>query len=187
MKSNVELYAGRKSASFQATVEALRAAGANPGDRVDVVGHSQAGMISAYLEEESGFHVGMQITAGSPVSPIVDEDHTLIQLGYTDDIVRSLAGGGSPGGSGSPDSFTATAVDDPTIFITDAWDPHLAESYIDMAEEIDESDDPRAVALDAYWRELNQAVSIERTEYRAVRTDPVPSGDPHRYIDRLAR
>lgn len=187
MKSNSELYGRQKSASYQATVDALKDAGAGDGDEVVVVAHSQAGMIGAYLESEGHFDVSAQITAGSPVSPVVDDSELLVQLGYTDDFVRSLAGGGTPGGSGSPDSFTVTADDAPVLGHNLLWDPHLLESYIEMAEKVDDSDDPRAIALDDLWRDLGQADTIERTEYHAERTDPAPSGDPHAYIDHLAR
>lgn len=169
MKSNFELYSGQKSASFQATVDALAAAGASLGDRVDVVAHSQAGMIAAYLEGEGGFDVGVQITAGSPVSPLVGGDEVLIQLRHSDDVVSSLAGGGSPGGSGAPGSFTATREDVTGLPVVDAIDPHLLESYEDLATEVDGSGDSRVAALDDYWRELGEATSIERTEFHAER------------------
>src|SRR5690606_41610677 len=67
MKSNKELYTGERSASYQATLDALVASGAKPGDGVDVYAHSQAGMIAAHLSMESEFDVRVQVTAGSPV------------------------------------------------------------------------------------------------------------------------
>lgn len=188
MKSNVELYGGQASASYQATLDALHAAGAQPGDEVDIVAHSQSGMIAAHLAMESEFDVQVQITAGSPVEPTLDEDQTLVQLRHTDDLVSALAGGGSPGGTGSPESFTVTRVGDPINGSQDAAAiTHWLDSYIDTAEQADESGDPRVEALDEFWRDLDRAQAIEATEYHAVRTETVPSGDPHAYIDRLAR
>ena len=91
MKSNIELYTGGRSASYQATLDALAATGARPGDRVDVVAHSQGGMIAAHLSMESAFTVTTQITAGSPVEPMLPADQTLVQLRHTDDAVSALA------------------------------------------------------------------------------------------------
>lgn len=171
MKSNAELYAGKTSASYQATLDALAAAGARPGDRVDLFAHSQAGMIASHLAMESEFDVQVMVTAGSPTEPTLREDQLLVQLVHSDDIVSSLAGGGSPGGTGSPGSFTATREGDPFDGVQDVWaDTHWMHSYIETAEMVDASDDPRAVALDDYWRMLDEAEVIESTQYRADRT-----------------
>lgn len=194
MKSNVELYTGQRSASYQATLDALAAAGVEPGDEVNVVAHSQSGMIAAYLAMESEYDVKVQIVAGSPVDPSLESDQLLAGFAHTDDIVRSLAGGGSPAGTGSPDSFIVTGQVDPPgpgadvgEVLSEPWDPHTMEAYIDMGEKADASDDPRVEALRPFWERLAQAESVEATEFHAERTEPPPSGDPHTYIDRLAR
>lgn len=175
MKSNIELYTGGRSASYQATLDALAAAGARPGDRVDVVAHSQGGMIAAHLAMESAFTVTTQITAGSPVEPTLSADQTLVQLRHTDDVVSALAAGGAGEGTGSADSFTASRVGDPGPGSQDlALATHALESYIETAAMVDASTDPRAAALDAYWADLDRAVTVERTEYRAERVLPDP-------------
>lgn len=175
MKSNVELYTGGRSASYQATLDALAAAGARPGDRVDVVAHSQGGMIAAHLAMESAFTVTTQITAGSPVEPTLSADQTVVQLRHTDDVVSALAAGGAREGTGSADSFTARRVGDPDPGRQDlALETHALESYVETAAMVDASTDPRAVALDAYWADLDRAVTVERTEYRAERVLPDP-------------
>ena len=171
MRSNAQLYSGETSASYQATLDALAAAGAQPGERVDIVAHSQGGMIAAHLAMESGYDVRVQLTAGSPVEPALDDDQLLIQLRHTDDVVSSLAGGGSPAGTGSPDSFTAERVGDPIIGLQDLMlAPHQMDAYLETAEMVDESGDPRLEALDEQWAELDDAVEITSTEYRAERT-----------------
>jgi hypothetical protein len=170
MRSNTQLYAGEKSASYQATLDALRAAGAEPGDRVDVVAHSQGGMIAAHLAMESEYDVRVQLTAGSPVEPTLDDDQLIVQLRHTDDVVSSLAAGGSPEGTGSPDSFTAEREGDPARGPQDLLlAPHQLDAYIETAEQVDASDDPRAAALGEYWSELDGAVEITATEYHAER------------------
>ena len=170
MKSNRELYTGKTSASYQATLDALEAAGAEPGDEVDLIMHSQAGMIGAHLSMESGYDTHVQITAGSPVEPTVDDDQILVQFRHTDDVVSSLAGGGSPGGSGAPGSFTVTAEGDPGDGLQDLrLQAHQLDTYIETAEKAELSGDPRVEALGGFWSDLNDAVEIERTEYHAER------------------
>jgi hypothetical protein len=172
MKSNKELYSGETSASYQATMDALKEAGAEEGDRVDVFAHSQAGMIAAHLAMGSEYDVQVEVTAGSPVEPTLGEDQLLVQLRHTDDLVSSLAGGGSPGGTGAPDSFTAERVGDPDPGLQDFMlRTHMLESYVETAEMLEASGDPRLDALDDYWNELGRAEQIESTEYHAERVD----------------
>ena len=171
MTSNLELYGGQRSASYQATLDALSAAGAESGDRVDVVGYSQGGMIAARLAMESEFDVATTITAGSPNEPTLRDDQTLVELWHTDDVVSALAAGGSPAGTGSADSFAATRQGDPDDGLQDLTvKAHSIEAYIETAQMIDASHDPRAVALHGYWEALGDAVSVERSEFHAERT-----------------
>lgn len=179
MKSNLELYSGKKSASYQATRDALEAAGAKPGDRVDVVAYSQGGAIASHLAMDDVYDVGVQITAGSPVEPTLDDDQTLVQLRHTDDLVSSLAGGGSPGGTGSPDSFTVDRVGDVAQGLRDLkLEPHMLDNYIETAEMAEKSGDPRVDALDELWGQLGQAESVTSTEYYAERIVPVETLAP---------
>lgn len=169
-KSNAELYTGKRSASYQATLEALEAAGAQPGDEVDVVAHSQSAMVAAHLAMESPFDVQMQITAGSPVEPTLDDDQTIIQLRHSDDVVSGLAGGGSPEGTGSDDSITLLTEGTPQDTLGDLTvDAHHLDTYIDTAEMADELSDLRIDAMHEFWRELDTAEVVERTEYQAER------------------
>lgn len=172
MRSNVQLYNGETSASYQATLDALEAAGAEPGDRVDVVAHSQGAIIGAHLAMESGYDVGVLITAGSPVEPPLDDDQLLIQLRHTDDVVSSLAGGGSPQGTGAPESFTAQRIGDPAIGWQDVTlAPHEMKAYLETAAMVDDSGDVRLAALDERWAALGDAVEVTSTEFRAERTE----------------
>ncbi|WP_447653370.1 hypothetical protein [Microbacterium sufflavum] len=170
MRSNVQLYAGTRSASYQATLDALAASGAQPGDRVDVVAYSQSGMIAAHVAMESDFDVELQITAGSPSEPTLDDDQTLVQLRHADDVVSRLATGGSAEGTGSADSFTASRLVEPLPGPDDlGLGSHGIEEYEETARLVDASSDPRAEALGRYWIELGEATEVERTEYRAER------------------
>ncbi|MGW8482552.1 hypothetical protein ACWGJP_05395 [Microbacterium sp. NPDC055903] len=171
MRSNAQMYLGMDAASYRATVEALHQAGAGPGDRVDVYAHSQAGMIGSYLATQGEFDVDLLVTAGSPVEPMLGEDQLLIQLRHSDDLVNALAGGGSPQGSGSADSFVAQREGDPPSQWRDViLEPHMIDTYIETAELVDDSGDPRVEAYRVRLAELARAEHIEATEYEADRT-----------------
>lgn len=175
MKSNLELYTKQQSASYQATLDALADAGAEPGDRVDVYAHSQSGMIAAHLSMESEFDVKVQVTAGSPVEPTLRDDQLLIQLRHTDDPVSALAGGGSTNGTGAAESLVITREGSPGMQFEDVTlDAHMLETYTETAEMVDQSGDVRLQALVESWRELADAVEIESTEYRVDRTGWAP-------------
>ena len=171
MKSNAELYTGQISASYQATVDALHQAGAEAGDVVDVYAHSQSAMVGSYLAMGDEFDVQMLVTAGSPVQPTLRDDQLLIQLRHTDDVVNALAGGGSQGGTGSPDSVVLQREGDPMPSIKDLiLEPHMLDTYLETAELADASGDPRLEAYLERLRALARATTIESTEYVADRT-----------------
>lgn len=170
MKSNIELYTGKKSASYAATVEALKDSGAEAGDEVHVYGHSQGAMNAGYLASESEFDVTTLVTAGSPTQMTLREDQLSIAFRHTDDLVNSLAGGGLPSGSGSADSIVVSRVGDAPPAPHDLWlHPHFEDQYIETAEMLEESEDVRVEAWREKQRELAEAVSIESTEYVAER------------------
>lgn len=171
MRSNAQMYVGMDAASYRATVEALHQAGAGPGDVVDVYAHSQAGLIGSYLAVQSEFDVQLMVTAGSPVEPELDSDQLLIQLRHTDDLVNALAGGGSQLGTGAPDSFVAQREGDPEAQWKDLiLEPHMLDNYIETAEMVEDSGDPRVEAYRERLAALADAEAIEATEYEAERT-----------------
>ncbi len=92
--SNVQLYAGVSSASYQATLEALRQAGAQPGDVLHDFGHSQGAMITAHVALEAGYDARTHVTFGSPVEADVGGGTLSVAVAHTDDPVAALQGGG---------------------------------------------------------------------------------------------
>lgn len=166
MKSNAQLYLRQESASYVATVEALEASGARAGDEVHLYVHSQAAMNAAYLIAQSDFDVTVSVTAGGPMQTAAGDDVLKIDFVHTGDIVGSLADGGFPGGTGSPDSMVITRD---TSAIDLGIPDHLMAEYEHTAELVDESGDPRLEAWRDKQRVLTQAVSIESTEYVAKR------------------
>ncbi|GAA3920387.1 hypothetical protein [Microbacterium invictum] len=170
MTSNLELYDGVRSASYEATVEALRASGAGPGDTVHLAGHSQGGMIASRVALEHEFRVETIITFGSPVQADVGADTLQVAVRHTDDLVSALSAGGFEGASGAPGSFVAERVADPVGTIGDVtFDVHQMEAYTETAELLDSSTDPRMDAVRESLAPLATATSVSTTVYGAER------------------
>jgi hypothetical protein len=177
MSSNLDLYQGKTSASYGATLEALREAGAEPGDVVYAVGHSQGAMIASHVATDAGFDTRMLVTLGSPIESDVGTSTLSIQLRHSDDPVSALAGAGSPAPVGAPGSFIAERVADPLPGSQDlVLAAHHLESYADTAGMLDRSSDPRMDAVRANLAELAGATSVESLQFDASRGDVPRSG-----------
>ncbi|WP_193597363.1 hypothetical protein [Microbacterium sp. YJN-G] len=168
MGSNWDLYIDRElAASQQATLTALKMAGAEPGDRVDLVTYSQGGAIGSITAMDSPYETGVVISAGNPTEPSLAADQTLVQLRHEGDLVSNLSAGGSFGGTGAPESFTASRAVGGKF---GPFDPHAFEGYLETARMVDTSGDPRVSALQSsFYAELGEADSVERMEFRAER------------------
>ncbi|MDE0546379.1 hypothetical protein [Microbacterium sp. C7(2022)] len=174
-RSNAELYTGHRSASYEATEQALRAAGAQPGDIVHAFGHSQGAMITAHLALEGDYDTRSLVSFGSPVEADVAESTLSVGIRHTDDPVAALAGGGHMESVGASGSFVAEREAHPAADMEDlALRAHLMESYLETAELVDDSGDPRVAAWETVVDELNQAVSVEATEFTATRVTAGP-------------
>lgn len=177
MASNVELYSGQRSASYEATLAALRDAGAHPGDVVHAFGHSQGAMVTAHLAVESGYDTATLVSFGSPVEADVDAGTLSVTLRHRDDPVTALAGGSAP--VGAPGSFVAERTADPVGGVHDFGIPgHGIDTYTDTARLLDDSADPRMDAVREVFAGLAGAASVEATEYAAVRIPQVPAPRP---------
>ena len=177
MASNVELYSGERSASYEATLAALSAAGAEPGDVVHAFGHSQGAMVTAHVALEGGFETRTLVSFGSPVEADVGDGTLSISLRHRDDPVGALEGGGHLGAVGAAGSFIAERTADPQPGLHDyGLSAHGIGGYTDTARLLDASSDPRMDAVRDLWAELGRAASIDVTEYSAQR---VTGGSPH--------
>ncbi|GAA5145606.1 hypothetical protein GCM10025768_03080 [Microbacterium pseudoresistens] len=171
MTSNTELYLDRtESASYRATIDALHAAGAGPGDRIDVVGYSQGAAIATHVALAGEFEVGTVVTFGNPVAAEFPDDTMSVAVRHTDDLVSTLAGGDLGAGTGSPDSMVIEGVGDPGQGLQDVLlAAHMRDAYGDTAAKADASGDPRIDALRERFAELDEAVDMVATEYVARR------------------
>ncbi|WP_404430088.1 hypothetical protein LG299_10845 [Microbacterium lacus] len=172
--SNLQLYSGNRSASFDATLEALRAAGAQPGDTVHAVGHSQGAMIAAHLALDSEFDTKTLLSIGSPVEADLDDATLSISLRHTDDPVSVLAAGGHAQTVGAPGSLLVGRDASDSLGIT--FDAHHLTEYVETAKMMDASTDPRMRGVHDLLDELGGAASVTVTEYSAMRGSAVPVG-----------
>lgn len=171
-ESNIQLYTGHRSASFDATLQALRDAGAEPGDSVHTVGYSQGAMVVSRVATDGEFDVKSVITIGSPVQADLSADTLSINLRHTDDPVTDLAVGGMPFPDGADGSFTAERSTDPLWSLRDLTSPlhaHDLGGYIQTAEFLDASDDPRMAATRDLLDHLSTAQSVDVFSYGATR------------------
>lgn len=170
MRSNRELYTGSRSASYDATLSALRAAGARRGDVLYVVGHSQGGMIADRVALEGGYDTRLLVTVGSPTEAAAGPDTLSVQLRHSDDPVASLVHGGSEGSVGAPGSLVVERVADPALGVQDLdLAAHHLDAYVETARQADVSPDPRAGGVRDVLGELRSAASVVVTEYDAER------------------
>jgi pimeloyl-ACP methyl ester carboxylesterase len=173
--SNVQLATGQRSASYEATVEALRAAGVAPGEVVHAVGHSQGAMITARLALEGDVDVRTLVSFGSPVDVEAPTSTLSVVVRHVDDPVAALAASGYAETVGAPDSVVvqrdATSAPGTTIA------SHHMSAYRDTADLIDRSTDPRWESLRGLLDELGHAASVTAVEFSAQRV-PTGRGDP---------
>lgn len=173
--SNLDLYLrDEQSASLAATREALALAGAAPGDRVHLVGHSQGAMVATHLAMDSPYDVATLVTIGSPVQGEVGGGTLSVALRHVDDPVSALAAGGVAGGVGAPGSFVAERVAlapdaPPAEWLLGA---HGLDRYTETAGMLDASSDPRMDAVRDRLADLGAATTVTTTDYAAVTLTP---------------
>ncbi len=187
-RSNVELYTGRRSASYQATLQALEAAGAQPGDVVHAFGHSQGAMVATHLAAEGGYDTRTLVTYGSPVEADLGSGTLAVGIRHTDDPVAALAGGGHLDPVGAPGSFVAEREAHPPSGAAELSMPaHGIVEYTQTAAMIDESTDPRVASVNAVFAELDEAVEVEVFAFGAERVDTGPGDGPPDTAERTGR
>lgn len=174
LQSLAEFAQGREAASYQATNAALERAGAQPGDVVHAVGHSQGAVVTAHLALDGGYDVRTLVSVGSPVEADVGPATLSVGIRHTDDPVAMAAGGGHMAPVGSPGSFIVEEAPGER-----SAEPHGLRGYVETAARVDASTDPRVDAVRSVLGELAGATRAEAFEFGAERSGPVspaPSG-----------
>jgi len=170
MTSNLDLYGGTRSASYDAIMAALSASGAERGDPVDLVGYSQGAMGVSHVALSEWFDVPTLITFGSPVQADVGADTLSVTVTHSDDLVRALAAGGLAAGTGAAGSFVVERTIDRPRQVTAPFGTHELDEYTETARMLDSSTDPRMDAVRERLAELGDAETAEVLVYGAERS-----------------
>lgn len=177
LESNLQLYTGQRSASYEAVAAALAAAGAQPGDVVHAFAHSQGAMVTERLALEGGYRVETLVSFGAPVQADVGPETLAVSIRHTDDPVAVLQGGGSARQVGSADSFVVERSADPLPGTQDlALLAHHMSGYTETAALVDAATDPRVDALRRSFDRLASAEQVGAREYAVARVSPSASG-----------
>ncbi|WP_312677679.1 hypothetical protein [Microbacterium sp.] len=168
MASNLELYTGARSTSYDAIAEALTDAGARPGATVNLVGYSQGAMAVTAVALSGTYEVPMLVTFGSPVQADVGEATLSVAVRHGDDLVSALAAGGLAAGAGAPGSFVAertvqSSMTQDGLLVA----PHMMGEYLETARALDDSTDPRMAAVRERLAGWGDAASVDVTVYAA--------------------
>lgn len=166
MTSNLDLYAGREeSASYDAVVRIMKAAGIEPGDPVVVFSHSQGGMIGTHLALSGEFRIEAHNSYGNPVQAESIPGVVDVPVRHKDDPVALLAGAGSS--MASDDAVLVERYRFPDAGVGDlAMRSHNFESYTDTARMMDASNDPRLDEMREILARFDKATSITSRDYR---------------------
>ena len=144
--TNLHAMGGQSTAYEQGVAEALRQAGAGPGDPVMLVGHSQGGMVATdaanHFVSSGQFNVTHVVTLGAPVGRLdVPDSVAMLSLENRNDIVAHLDASDNPD---APNRTTVSFTDDHG---TVADNHALLVSYAPAARVLDASTDPSVVAF----------------------------------------
>ncbi|MEU2203748.1 hypothetical protein AB0P19_06075 [Microbacterium oleivorans] len=171
--SNVALYDGMRSSSYEASRIALEKAGAKPGDSVMVSGHSQGAMVASRIALEKEYEVPMIVGFGNPVQADVGPDTLQVDFRHRDDVVPLLAGGGHDAEIGAPGSMVVERTVDPLPWLNS----HQMDEYTATSEMLDVSTDPRMDAVRDRLAELGTAESVEVFVYDTAEGVSASSAD----------
>jgi hypothetical protein len=144
--TNLHAMGGESGAYEQGVAEALREAGAGPGDPVMLVGHSQGGIVAAdaadHFVSSGQFNVTHVVTLGAPVGRLeVPDSVTMLSVENRNDIVAHLDAADNPD---TPNRTTVSFGDDHG----NVGSNHaLAGVYLPAAQALDASGDPSVAAF----------------------------------------
>jgi hypothetical protein len=93
ISANVSAVAQENAGSFRAVMDAMQAAGVEPGDPVLVAGHSQGGIVATQVAASGAFNVQAVATFGAPETCVpVPSGIATLTVEHSDDVVTALGG-----------------------------------------------------------------------------------------------
>jgi len=172
LTSNISSVADHQSGSYRTVVQAMKAAGVQPGDRVVQVGHSQGGLVAAQVAASAEFDTVAVATFGAPAGQVdVPAEVPMIATEHTDDLVPAL--GGTPNDATGADNRHLVVRRE--AFATgelpqgESVPAHNLAVYEETARLEDASEEPRIVAFRSDLAELLGSEPGETSWWRGTR------------------
>ena len=169
MASNVAAVAGQEAGSYRAVLQAMQAAGVQPGDPVLPVAHSQGGLIANQLVSRGDVNAVGMLTFGAPETDLpLPDGLPVIAVEHDDDIVPALG---------------ATPHEDQRLYVRrelfagrevpvdEVMPAHQLAGYRETARLVDGSPEDRLVAFRAQLDEIVGRAPGQQSVWRAERTD----------------
>jgi hypothetical protein len=173
MASNLAALADSDSGSYTATLDAMEQAGVKPGDKVNLFGHSQGGLVVARVAASGVFDTSTLVTFGAPSGQVaVPESVTQIAVEHSDDLVPALGGAPVDGADGRDRTVVSRSVfDGSSPHDGEAVSAHYMAEYEKTARLIDASADPRLSGLSEALVGIGSGAGVAQG-YRAERVRP---------------
>jgi pimeloyl-ACP methyl ester carboxylesterase len=178
--SNLRGVAEQNAASVRAAQDALRAAGAEPGDAVLPVGYSQGGIVATDLATRGDYAVQELVTFGSPTGQMdVPASVTDVAVEHRDDIIPALGGEPRSADQGGLNRILVqrTTYATPPPIDGSPLEAHHIGVYTQTAAQMDASTDPRLTGARHTLAEFTQGAPAEVTMWRADRVNPASHVD----------
>ncbi|WEO77454.1 hypothetical protein BJQ94_19225 [Cryobacterium sp. SO2] len=169
MTSNVAAVADQEAGSYRAVLQALHAAGVQPGDPVVPVAHSQGGLIANQLVSRGDITAVGMVTFGAPETGLALPDGLpAIAIEHEEDIVPALGG---------------TSEEDQRLYVRrelfagrdvpldETLPAHQLVGYRDTAGIVDASPEPRLAEFRAQLGEIVGKAPGEQSLWHAERVD----------------
>ena len=169
MASNVAAVADQEAGSYRAVLQAMEAAGVQPGDPVVPVAHSQGGLLANQLVSRGDINAVALVTFGAPETDLpLPDGLPVIAVEHDDDIVPALG---------------ATPHEDQRLYVRrelfagrevpvdEVMPAHQLAGYRETARLVDGSPEDRLVAFRAQLDEIVGRAPGQQSVWRAERTD----------------
>ena len=169
MASNVAAVADQEAGSYRAVLQAMQAAGVQPGDPVVPVAHSQGGLIANQLVSRGDINAVGLVTFGAPETDLpLPDGLPAIAVEHDDDIVPALG---------------ATSHEDQRLYVRrelfagrevpvdEVMPAHQLGGYRETARLVDGSPEARLVAFRAQLEGIVGTAPGQQSVWRAERVD----------------
>lgn len=169
MTSNISAIAELDSGSYNAAVEAMRAAGITAEDNVIVVGHSQGGLVAAQLAASGDYRVSDVVTVGAPLHQVeMPGEVNLVAVEHAEDVIPSLSGVAAPATAAAHVTVTRSLYSTAQAPRGELLPAHNLSRYVETGAVMDRSGDTKLTAEQKRIAERTQGEATVTT-WRADR------------------